>query len=145
MRDQQTTHESFKRRDKIKGSSDRGFGLVFTVVFALIGGIKVYGASYLWGGLWLGLAAATLTVALTAPRLLFPFNFVWMRFGILLGRVVNPVIMGLTFFLAVAPMGLLRRAFGWDGLRRRFEPKSESYWIEREPSGPLPESMKNQF
>jgi hypothetical protein len=79
------------------------------------------------------------------PSILKPLNRVWFKFGLLLHRIVNPVIMGLLFYGSVLPTGMIVRALGKDLLRLKFEPKADSYWIVREPPGPSPETMKDQF
>ena len=77
--------------------------------------------------------------------MLAPLNRLWLRLGVLLNRIVNPLVMGLIFFTAILPTGLLMRAWGKDPLRLRREPKAASYWIARESSDPPSESMKQQF
>ena len=72
-------------------------------------------------------------------------NWLWFRFGLLLHSVVNPVIMGVVFYVAVLPTGLVMRALGKDLLRLKFEPDRDTYWIARQPPGPAPETMKDQF
>ena len=137
-------HEDYGREQPIEGSSERGFGLVFAVVFAIIG---------LWPLLdedpvrwWaLGAAAAFLIVAFVYPRVLWPLNWVWTRFGILLGRIVAPIVMGIIFFLVVTPIALIRRLMGKDSLNLEFDPEADSYWIVRKPPGPDPKSMPRQF
>ncbi len=138
------THEAFDREEAVKGSSDRGFGIVFTVVFAIIGLWPLIHAN---GPRWwsLAIALALLAVALARPALLAPLNRVWMRFGLLLHRIVNPVVMGLLFYLVLTPFGFVLRMLGKDPLRRSFDPTARSYWIPRSPPGPLPDTMKNQF
>ena len=127
-----------------KPGSDRSFGIVFAVVFAVIGlGPLVHGGDVrTWS---LGVAGAFLLVALVAPAVLRPLNLVWFRFGLLLHAIVNPVIMGLLFFVAIMPVGLLMRVFGKDPLNRQFDKQADSYWIHRAPPGPAPDGMKNQF
>ena len=93
----------------------------------------------------LAIAAAVLGVALFAPHLLRPFNRLWFRFGMLLHKVVTPVLMGVVFFLTVVPTGLIFRLFGKDLLRLRCDNDAETYWIDREPRGPEPDTMPNQF
>lgn len=124
-----------------KGGSDRGFGIVFAVVFAIIacwpllhgGGIR------LWA---LGIGAAFLAVALINPGILAIPNRLWLKFGLLLGAIVAPIVMILVFFVVVTPMALVMRAIGRDPLRRKIDPNETSYWIRRsDPMGP----MKNQF
>ena len=139
---QQSLHEDLKRDEAPKGSSDRGFGLVFAAVFAIIGFWPLLDAAAprLWA---LAIAAAFLGVAWLAPRTLAPLNRLWTRFGLLLARVMNPLVLGLLFYGVVTPMGLAMRALGKDPLRRRFEPEAASYWIARRPPGPAP--MSRQF
>jgi hypothetical protein len=138
------THETFTRDETVKGSSDRAFGFVFTVLFVIIGLLPLFGSGdvRIWS---LGLAAVILAIALIRPALLAPFNRAWMKFGMLLHKITNPIIMGLIFFLAVTPTALILRARGKDPLRRKFDPAAQTYWIERDPPGPEPDSMKQQF
>ncbi len=137
-------HEDLRRDEEVKGSSDRSFGLVFTVVFAVIGCWPLIDAAQpRWWAL--ALAGLFLLAALVRPALLAPLNRIWLRFGLLLHRVVNPIVMGFLFFLVVTPTGLLMRMTGKDPLRLRPDPEAKTYWIEREPPGPAPETMKNQF
>ncbi len=135
-------HEDLGRNDAPKPSSDRGFGLVFAAVFAVVALWPILGAEAprLWA---LALAAAFLAVALAAPRRLAPLNRLWTRFGLLLSRVMNPLVLGLLFFVVVTPMGLVMRALGKDPLRRRLDRSAASYWIRRDPPGPAP--MSRQF
>jgi hypothetical protein len=138
------THETLTREEKVKGSSYRSFGLTFAVVALILAGI------WLWRGRdwWmyaLAAAAAFAIVALVAPKLLAPLNKAWLKFGLLLHHVVNPVVMGLLFFGCITPMGVFMRLMGKDFLRLRFDRQAPSYWISREPPGPTPESMRNQF
>lgn len=137
-------HESYERRDDVQGSSDRSFGIVFAVVFALIGLLPlVFGHPVrLWA---LAIGAGFLVVALVVPRVLSPLNRLWLRFGLLLHKIVSPLVLGIMFFLVITPIGLLMRALGKDLLRLQFDKSSRSYWIERLPPGPPPESLKDQF
>jgi hypothetical protein len=139
-----TDHEKFVRKPPVKQSSDRVFGVVFTVVFVLVGLWPLKdGAEARWWAL--GLAGLFLVTGLAVPRVLAPLNRAWARFGRVLHRVVNPVVMALLFFGVITPVGLLRRAFVRDPLRLARDPEAESYWIERDPPGPAPEAMKLQF
>lgn len=137
-------HENLAREEAVEGSSDRAFGIVFTVVFAVIGAWPLP-----WGNpprIWaLVLAAAFLAVALAAPALLAPLNRLWLRLGLLLHKIITPLVMGLIFFLAVTPTGLILRAMGKDPLRLRRDAAANSYWIHRTPPGPPPGSIRNQF
>jgi hypothetical protein len=84
-------------------------------------------------------------VALVYPRLLAPLNKLWLKFGLLLYKVMNPLVLGLLFFVTITPIGIVMRLFGKDFLRLRLDRSAKSYWIERTPPGPPPQSMKNQF
>lgn len=141
-------HENLVRRERLKTGSDRSFGLFFAV-FCLIVSV-----STLWKGdgqvnaLVIGSSScsmAFLTLALLRPGLLAPANRLWMRFGRLLSRVVNPVVLAVAFVSAVMPTGWFVRLFVKDPLNLRIDPKARSYWIKRRPPGPTPESSLRQF
>jgi len=96
--------------------------------------------------LWsIAAAAAFALLALAVPRALAPLNRAWTAFGDLLHRIVSPVALGILYYGVVTPTGLLMRLAGKDPLRLRFDPAARSYWIERRPPGPPPESLKDQF
>jgi hypothetical protein len=138
------SHESFKREEEIRPSSNRAFGLVFTVFFTLVGLAPLrHRAPLRWWSL--GLALAFLAAALLVPRVLAPLNRLWLMFGLLLHAVVNPIVMALLFFTTVTPIALIMRARGKDPLRLRRDPDARSYWIERQPPGPMPDTMPRQF
>jgi len=137
-------HEDLRREHEIQGSSDRSFGLVFAGFFALMGGLRWLHAKPYWE-YPLGAAALFGVVALAYPRLLAPANRLWLKLGLLLFKVVNPVVMFVLYGVAIVPIGLLLRVLGKDPLNLRFDAAAQSYWIPREPPGPSPESMKNQF
>ena len=137
-------HESLVRDEAVTGSSDRAFGIVFTVVFVIVGLWPLLGD----GGVrpWaLITAGSILAVSVVYPSLLAPFNRLWTRFGLLLHRITNPLIMGLVFFVTVTPTALIMRLLGKDPLHRKIDREAASYWIDRRPPGPSPETMKNQF
>jgi hypothetical protein len=137
-------HEDFSRAEHVDGSSDRGFGITFAVVFGLLAAWKWWTASSLWP--WcLGIALVFGAIALTFPALLAPLNRLWFKLGLFLFKFVSPVMMGLLFITTIVPIGLLMRAFGKDPLRLAFDKKATSYWIVRTPPGPPPAGMKNQF
>ena len=138
------SHEDFSRDEGARIGSERGFGVVFATVFAVVGVWPlISGGMPRWWALVV--AAILLAAAFLIPRLLRPLNVVWFRFGLLLYKVVNPVVMALLFYATVVPTGLAMRLFGKDPLNRRFDPTAETYWTARNPVGPTPESMKNQF
>ena len=137
------THEDFSRTHDVKSSSNRSFGWVFAIVFAVLG---------VWPVLWSGaarwwaiiVAGVFLVLTLAAPGLLGPLNKLWLRFGLLLNRIVSPLALGIMFYVVVTPMGWLMRLVGKDSMRNR-ERGGGSYWITRDPPGPKPDSLNNQF
>lgn len=138
------THENIGAAHDVKMGSERAFGLVFAGFFALIAGLAWWnGGSLLF--YWLGASAIFLVLALVAPRILAPLNLLWFKFGLLLNAVISPIVMGALFFLTITPIGWLMRLFGARPLSLKFDPAAESYWIKRDPPGPPPASLKNQF
>ena len=126
--------------DDIKLGSNRSFGIVFSIVFLLIAIYPLINSDGLrvWS---LIIAIIFLVLGLINSKILTPLNKLWFKFGILLGRIVSPVIMGLIFFLVVTPIALIMRIIGKDLLNLKFN-KEKSYWIEK--TGPK-SKMKNQF
>jgi predicted membrane metal-binding protein len=134
------TTDPLSSHRKVAPGSERAFGLVFAVVFALVGLFPlVHGGAVRWWAL--AVALAFVAAAYLAPRILRPFNRLWFHFGLLLHAVVNPVIMFVIYYGAVVPMGLVIRARGKDLLRLKHDKAAASYWIKREPPG----SMTKQF
>ena len=138
------THEDYSREEHVKAGSDRGFGQVFAGFFAILAALSWWNGHTTWH-YTLPIAAAFLIVAYVYPKALGPLNRLWLKFGLLLYKVMNPLILGLLFFVTIMPIGLLMRALGKDFLRLKRDPAAKSYWIERTPPGPPPQSMKNQF
>ena len=125
---------------EFKLPTNRSFGFVFFVVFLLIALWPTLQGENL--RLWsLFISLTFLILGTFNSKILTPLNVIWMKFGILLGRIISPLIMGIIFFLIVTPIGLLMRALNKDLLNLKFS-KTNSYWIERdEQKG----KMKNQF
>ena len=148
-----STHESFARDEEIEGSTDRGFGLTVGGILLAIAVVRI-GLGWWSSGEaqlgWLewtlgGVGLVLLLLGLVAPAALAPLNRAWTKLGLLLFKIVNPIVLGLIFALTIIPIGLLLRLFGKDPLRLKFEPEAKSYWIERDPPGPEPASMPQQF
>jgi len=126
---------------KIKISSNRSFGLVFFILFLVIslwpfiheGQIRIWSAV---------ISIVFLILGLMNSKLLTPLNRLWFKFGMFLGAIVAPVVMGIIFFLVVTPTGFLMRIMGKDLLRRKYDKSNKSYWIKRDKSS---SSMKQQF
>src|SRR5262247_3858266 len=138
--------EDFTRKETVQGSSDRSFGFVMAAFFALVALFPLlHGplSSIRWWAL--ALAAAFLALALLWPAPLRPLNRAWLKLGLLLSKIVSPIVMMVLFYATVTPIGVLMRWAGKDPLRLRRDAAATSYWIPREPPGPAPNSMKQQF
>ena len=139
-----STHESFAREAEVRGSSDRTFGVVMTLFFSLLAFYPALrgGTVRIWA---VAIAAAFLLPALVRPTLLHGLNHLWMRLGLLLHRIVSPVVLAFLFYVVFTPFGFVMRLMGSDPMRRRIDPSAPSYWVLRDPPGPDGASMANQF
>tara|TARA_B100001250_G_scaffold167512_1_gene144274 strand:- start:157 stop:543 length:387 start_codon:yes stop_codon:yes gene_type:complete len=126
--------------NKIEISSNRSFGIVFFVFFLIISlwPLKIGQDIRLWS---LVISIIFLLLGLFNSKLLTPLNRIWFKFGLLLGKVVSPVIMGVVFFFVVTPTGLIMKFLGKDLLNLK-KTKSKSYWVEKKNENT---SMKKQF
>ena len=137
-------HERIREEEEVKLPSERSLGITFAVVFALIGLFPpLHGGHVRWWSI--AIAAAFLAVALIYPIILRPLNKLWMKFGLFLHKIVNPVMLGIMFGLIVVPIALLVRLFKGKLLTPKADPAAQSYWIIRDPPGPEPDTMRNQF
>jgi len=137
-------HEDLTREEHVEGSSDRSFGFVFAAVFLIIAVWPLWhGAGLRWWSV--GVAAAFAVAAVAVPRVLAVPNRLWMKFGLLLGKIVSPIALGILFYLVFMPIGVLMRVLGKDPLKLKRDDAATSYWVNREPPGPPPTSMTNQF
>ena len=131
--------------DSAKLPSNRSFGLLFSAVFLII---AVYswaqGYPAQWLQIWLVISGVFFGFALLFPAILTPLNKMWFALGLLLGKVVSPIVLGILFFLVITPVAIGKRLFGRDALLMKKRLVS-SYWIDRDPPGPKPESFKDQF
>ena len=126
--------------DEIKISSNKSFGIVFFIVFLLIALYPLLKDNDL--RIWsLVISFIFLILGLINSKILTPFNRLWFKFGLLLGRFISPLIMGIIFFVVVTPIGIIMRLLKKDLLNLKYT-KKESYWIDK--SGPK-SKMKNQF
>ena len=124
--------------DKI--SSNRSFGILFSIVFAIIAFWPTINGNPL--RLWsIPISVIFLVLGLLNSKLLNPLNIVWVKFGELLGRIIAPIVMAIIYFIIVTPIGLFMRLIGKDLLNIKFS-KSNTYWIKREKKI---SSMKKQF
>ena len=129
-----------KFKNNIKISSNRSFGIVFFVVFLLIALYPIINSEEI--RIWsLIISFIFIILGLLNSKILTPLNKLWFKFGLFLGKIVSPLIMGVIFFFVVTPIGLIMRMLGNDVLNLK-QNKNKSYWIEK--SGPKGR-MKNQF
>jgi len=130
-----------KFNKNIKISSNRSFGIVFFIVFLFI---ALYPITYsedirIWS---LIISFIFIILGLLNSKILTPLNKLWFQFGVILGKIISPIIMGIIFFLVVTPIGLIMKVLGKDLLRLKYNKKDNTYWIEK--NGPK-SKMKNQF
>ena len=126
--------------DKVKIGSNRSFGIVFFIFFLIIGTYPIFfqGELRIWS---LIVSIIFLLLGIINSRFLTPLNLLWFKFGMLLGRIVSPIVMGLVFFLVVTPTGIIMRILNKDLLRLK-KKNTKTYWIERSS---IKSDMKNQF
>ena len=124
----------------VKIGSNRSFGIVFFIVFLLIAIYPLINNEdiRIWSLL---VSLIFLVLGLINSNILSPLNKLWFKFGIFLGKIISPLVMGIIFFLVVTPIGLIMRLIGKDVLNLRYN-DYKSYWIEK--TGPK-SKMKNQF
>lgn len=139
------SHETYREHSPERKASDRSFGLTFAVVFALAAAYCAYGG-WILGTVSFAVASLLIgVVALTRARLLAPANRVWTGFGLLLHKIVNPLIMGFMFYVVFTPMGTVMRLFGFDPLGRKRRGAIDSYWTSRDPAAAERTDMTQQF
>ena len=129
------------KKHEIKIGSNRSFGITFFVVFLIVGiWPLLYSESIrIWSII---ISLIFLFLGLIKFRYLTPLNKLWSKFGILLGSIVNPIVMGLVFFVVLTPIAIIMRLIGKDILKRKFNKSEKTYWIYREK---IKSSLKNQF
>ena len=126
--------------DEIKISSNRSFGIVFFAFFLIVSFYPLINDENIryWSLL---ISLIFLILGLFNSRILTPLNKIWFKFGILLGKIISPLVMGIIFFFVVTPIGLFMKLLKKDLLNLKFN-NNRSYWIEKaEPRS----NMKNQF
>jgi hypothetical protein len=139
-------HEDFSRHDDIKSGTDRSFGLTVGGILVLIAAARSYfhGLGWVQYGL-VGIGVVLILLGLIAPSSLHGLHRAWVRLGLIVFRVINPVVLGLIYAVVIVPIGFLMRLTGRDPLHLEFDARAESYWVTRDPPGPAPDSMTDQF
>lgn len=138
------SHETLASFRKVTVSSNRKFGLTIGTILIVLSVLPTI-LHHHPVRLWLMVpGVAILVLGLVAPALLEPFNRLWFRFGLLLGRLTNPIVMGVLFFAVLVPIGWFLRLRGHDLLRLRRDDEAASYWIHRDAGSP-PASLTKQF
>ena len=126
--------------DKVKIGSNKSFGIVFFIFFLIVGTYPIFfqGELRIWS---LIVSIIFFLLGIINSRFLTPLNLLWFKFGMLLGRIFSPIVMGLVFFLVVTPTGLIMRILNKNLLRLK-KKNIKTYWIERSS---IKSDMKNQF
>ena len=128
-------------KPKIKMASNRNFGLVFFIVFLIVGLWPLIHENQI--RIWsIIIAIIFLILGLINSNLLKPLNIIWFKFGLLLGSIISPIIMGIIFFVVITPTGLIMKIIGKDLLNNKYDKNKKSYWIIR---GKPKSTMKQQF
>jgi len=129
------------QKSKIKMGSNKSFGIVFSVVFLIIGlwPLKSGNTIIIWAIL---ISIVFFILGLMNSKLLSPLNKIWFKFGLTLGSLIAPIVVGIVYFLVVTPIGIVMRILGKDLLNQKFNKKIKTYWIKRDI---LIGTMKRQF
>lgn len=138
-------HEGFEEREELKAGSERAFGYVIAAVLLIVSVWPLvfhFSAPRIWP---LPIAAMLVLVSWIRPSVLHVPNRLWFRFGLLLHRFMNPVVLGILFYFVITPVALLVRMVGSKLLPLAFDENVSTYWIARDPPGPSPESARKQF
>lgn len=145
MPDRRSYHERLTAEEPAPAASNRLFGVAVAVALSVVGLLPLaFGEGpRIWA---LAAAGAVLLIAIIVPAALAPLNRIWAKVAGFLHRfIITPLLMGVLFYGVVTPTGLARRLFRKDSMRRRWDPDAPTYWLRREPPGPSPDTMKNQF
>ena len=127
-------------QEKIKLPSNRNFGIVFSIVFLIIAIWPILNQNEIriWSMI---ISLIFLILGLINSKFLSPLNKAWFKFGLILGSVIAPIVMGIIFFFVVTPTGLIMKALGKDILALKRN-KNNTYWLEKDNSN---NNLKNQF
>ena len=130
-----------QQKSTMTTGTNRSFGIVFFIFFIIISlwPLTHEGEIRIWSTI---LAFIFLFLGLINSKLLTPLNLLWMKFGLLLGAIIAPIVMGIVFFAVVFPTGFFMKILGKDLLKKKYNKKENSYWITREKNK---STMKQQF
>ncbi len=137
-------HEPVAEGEHIGPGSERSFAAVMAGALIILSVLNWWHNGRAWPSL-LSIAALFVVAGLWRPAALKPLNRLWFKFGLLLHAIVSPITMGLIFYGAVVPTAMMMRLFGKSTLQLKFEPERHTYWVARQPPGPTPDTMKDQF
>ena len=138
-------HENLTKYTIIQESSNKSFGIVFFVFFAIVALYFLYISKFLLSIIFLSISLFFLVIAFLYPSILTPLKKLWLRFGLILHLITNPIIMALIFYVVFLPIGLILKILKKDPLNRKFDPEVNSYWINRDKDQDNKTSLKNQF
>jgi hypothetical protein len=136
------SHESYDRKEKMIVGSDRKFGNTFALIFFVMA-LAPWNISNATRIFFSGLGLVFAWVAWIKPSLLNAINKIWAQFGLILGKIFSPIILGILFFLAFFPIGLLLKIFKKDILNQKINKHASTYWVDSTLMTPT--SMKDQF
>ncbi len=138
------THENIIEKQDIQIGSNKSFGIVFAVVFFVIAlwPLMDEGNFRVWA---LVTGIILFLISFIYPSIYKPFNYIWFKCGLLLGKIVTAIVMGFLYFFTITPTALIMRTLKKRPLDLEFDDSLDSYWKYRDPPGPSSESMKNQF
>ena len=124
--------------------SNKKFGVFFSIVFILVSTYAYWKFKSDLAFFVLIPSAFFAVAAFLAPNILNPLNRLWFSLGLLLGKIISPIVLGIIFFVLITPISLLTRFFGRDELKMK-KRSVESYWVDRRPPGPSSDTFKNQY
>jgi hypothetical protein len=139
------THEPVSSFRKVSLGSNRKFGLTFGAVFLFLGVLPLIRGEGAPSWIMAAVSMLFFALAIAAPDLLGSLNRAWFKLGLGLSRIANPIMMGFLFFGVVVPFAWYMRWRRRDPLHLAIDPEASSYWIERQPPGPIPGNLSKQF
>lgn len=136
--------DSFEMHGSAKTSSERQFGIVFSMFFLILSFFSFQGSNFITLTITLILSILFLFLAFFRPQALQALNRLWMKVGMFLGAIIHPILLSAFFFLAITPIGSIMRTSGALSFTKSFDRKKKSYWISKDEDF-KPENMRNQF